>query len=142
MIAYSAFVCVITLSPRMPGASTVSRVVDRFLFELHERGISTWMTFLHIEFAGNVLMFVPLGLLLALLLDRRRWWLLLFLGTLMSAALELAQLLFLPDRFPEWRDLASNTIGFLIGASLAVVVRMVIAHRDRLVIADATREAA
>ena len=137
LVLYVAFVCVITLSPRMPGASTTNRLVRRVLAELHERGILTWVTFLHVEFVANILMFVPLGLLTALALHRRWWWTLLFLGTAFSAVIELCQLLLLPGRYSEVRDIVSNSIGFLIGAGVAVLLRLLIAHRDRLVIAEA-----
>jgi glycopeptide antibiotics resistance protein len=137
LVLYVAFVCVVTLSPRMPGSSTVARLVDRVLLELHERGIALWVDYLTIEFLGNILMFIPLGALTAMLLDRRHWWALLILGTLFSGAIEVAQYLLLPARFSELRDVVSNTIGFLIGAILIVIVRMIVGHRDRLVLAEA-----
>lgn len=130
---YSAFVLVVTLSPRMPGSDFVSRVVSRVLASLHARGLFTFVDFLVVEFFGNILMFIPLGVFVALLVSRRRWWVLLFLGTVFSGFIELGQLLFLPSRFPEVRDLVSNTTGFLIGAILAVTFRMIVAHRDVLV---------
>lgn len=136
LIAYAVFVCVITLSPRMPGSSTVSNLVRRVLAELHERGIALWADYLTIEFVGNILMFVPLGILTALALDRRHWWTLLFLGTLFSAFIEVFQYVLLPGRYSEWRDILSNSLGFLLGAGLAVLLRLLIAHRDRLVVAE------
>ncbi len=133
LAAYSVFVMVITLSPRMPGSGFVSRVVDRFLQSLHARGIFEFVDFLVLEFLGNILMFVPLGVFVALLLSRRHWWVLIFIGTAFSGVIELGQMLFLPDRFPEVRDLFSNSIGFLLGAIAAVAFRLMVAHRDRLV---------
>lgn len=61
---------------------------------------------------------------------------LLFAGTLFSGFIELGQLLFLPDRFPEVRDLISNSTGFLLGAAASVLFRLLVAHRDRLVERD------
>lgn len=136
LVAYAACVLVITLSPRMPGSGFVHRVVDRVLASLHARGLFEWVDFLVVEFFGNILMFVPLGFLLALLVSRRQWWLLLFSGPLFSGFIELTQLLLLPTRFPEVRDLFSNSIGFLLGAAAAVLLRLLVAHRDRLVERD------
>lgn len=136
LLAYSLFVALLTLTPQMPGAGFVSRAVDRVLASLYARGLPTSIDFLTIEFIGNILMFVPLGFLTAMLIARRSWWVLLFIGTLMSAVIELSQLLFLIDRFPEVRDLVSNTTGFVIGATCAVTLRLMVAHRDTLVERD------
>lgn len=133
---YAVFVAVVTLTPSMPGSGTVARIVDRVLQSLHYRGLFLWADYLTFEFIGNILMFVPLGVFTALLVSRRHWWALLFLGTIYSGAIELSQLLFLPDRYPEVRDLVSNTTGFLIGAIASVLFRLAVAHRDNLVERD------
>lgn len=142
LVLYTAFVFVVTLTPRMPGTGFVSRFVNWALKQLHERGLFTWVEFLDIEFFGNILMFVPIGVFTALLLGRRVWWLLLVLGTALSGLIELSQYLFLPSRYPEWRDVLSNSLGFLIGAALAVGLRLLVSHRDRLVELDRAAEAA
>lgn len=136
LLAYAAFVMVITLSPRMPGTGFVTRVVRRMLASLHERGLLLFVDYLTIEFIGNILMFVPLGILTALLISRRNWWMLLFLGTVFSGLIETAQYLFLPERYPEVRDVASNTIGFLLGAIVSVTFRIIVGYRDSLVEQD------
>ena len=123
LAAYTVFVLVMTLTPRGVGDGVLTRWVKNVLDDLHARGIALWVDFLTIEFIANIMMFVPLGLLTALVLDRRRWWLLLVVGTAFSCFIELWQLVFLPERFPDWRDLVSNTIGFLIGAGVGVLIR-------------------
>lgn len=133
---YSVFVLVITLTPEMPGTSLVGRVVGRLLRSLHARGLFPTADYLTIEFIGNILMFIPLGVFVALLIPRRAWWTLLLIGTAFSGFIELFQALFLPTRYPEVRDLVSNSSGFLIGAAAAVALRMVVNHRDRLVERD------
>jgi glycopeptide antibiotics resistance protein len=138
LVVYTGFVLLVTLTPRMPGTSLVSRVVDRFLYELREHGITN-IHFLDIEFFGNILMFIPLGVFAALLVPRRAWWTLLFMGTAFSGVIEASQAAFLPDRFPEVRDLISNTTGFLIGALFSVVLRLLVSHRDGLVEQDRRR---
>ena len=58
-------------------------------------------------------MFVPFGVLVGLLL--RRSWLVVLLAFCLSAAIELAQLLFLPTRVPTVQDVVLNTLGTAIG---------------------------
>jgi len=136
LFAYAAFVLLITISPQMPGTGYVAIAVDRLLLALHSRGILLELGFLHIEFFGNILMFVPLGIFAALLLPRKAWWVLLFLGTAFSVAIELFQANFLPGRFPEVRDVISNSTGFLIGAAMSVTLRLMVSYRDSLVEKD------
>jgi glycopeptide antibiotics resistance protein len=139
LVVYTLFVFWVTLTPRMPGSGLLSRIVDRFLLELRDRGITN-IHFLDIEFFGNILMFVPLGILAAMLVPRRAWWTLLLLGTAFSGVIEASQAAFLPDRLPDARDLFSNTTGFLIGAAASVALRLLVAHRDGLVDQDRRRE--
>jgi hypothetical protein len=72
-----------------------------------------------IEFAGNVLMFVPLGFLLTLLF--RHPWYGTILAVVLSAGVELAQIV-IPDRQASVRDVVSNGIGALVGAFLAWLI--------------------
>jgi glycopeptide antibiotics resistance protein len=136
MFIYAIFVLVITITPQMPGSGFVRRLVDRLLYEVHTRGILPGLDFLHIEFVGNIVMFVPLGIFAALLLPRKAWWVLLLLGTAFSGAIEFFQGTFLPGRVPEVRDLVSNSTGFLIGAALSIALRLVVSYRDSLVERD------
>jgi len=135
LIGYAIFVMIITLTHRSPGSGFVTLLVYKFLEKLQERGI-TFITYMGIEFFGNILMFIPLGVFAALLIPRKAWWTLLFMGTAFSAFIELFQATFLPERYPEVRDLMSNTTGFLIGAFFAVMLRLLVSHRDRLVEQD------
>ncbi|CAN5303071.1 hypothetical protein BH11ACT5_BH11ACT5_06400 [soil metagenome] len=119
LAVYTAFVLVVTLSPRMPGTSFAAEFVNSVLGWFHERGLLIGMEYLDVEFLANVGMFVPLGVLVLLLM--RRWWML-FAGTAFSAFIETYQALFLPGRYPELRDVLSNSIGFLLGAGVAYVL--------------------
>ena len=129
LAAYTAFVCVVTLSPRMPGTGSVEILVNSVLDYLHERGWFVGTEYLDIEFLANVGMFVPLGVLTALLLPRRARWMLLLIGTAFSAFIESYQALFLPGRYPELRDIVSNSLGFLIGAGVTVLLRALRSQR-------------
>lgn len=69
-----------------------------------------------IEFAANVAMFLPLGLLLTLLV--RHHWHGAAIAIVLSAAVELVQVL-LPARVPSVRDIVANGLGAAIGAAVA-----------------------
>jgi len=78
-----------------------------------------------IEFAANILMFVPLGFLLALLF--RHPWYGTVLAIVLSAGVEIAQIV-IPSRQASLRDILSNGIGAALGAFLAWLI---VLRRDR-----------
>jgi glycopeptide antibiotics resistance protein len=84
----------------------------------------TWTTGYLSEMAFNVAMFVPVGLLAALLIPRRRWPLALLAGFAFTALIELVQVPE-PDRISDPRDLVMNTGGAVLGVLLVLVARMV-----------------
>ena len=63
----------------------------------------------------NVLLFVPLGAVLALLISRPWWWVVLP-AAVVSSVIELVQGRWL-DRVSSWSDLVANTVGALLGAA-------------------------
>jgi len=70
------------------------------------------------ERGGNVLLFVPLGLLLCWALPRlhrRGVWLLCVAA---SVGIEVTQFLFLPARYPSVVDIVTNSTGAAIGVGL------------------------
>jgi VanZ family protein len=73
-----------------------------------------------VEAAANVLLFVPVGALAALLLRRRSPLLPLVCGAGTSVLVELAQTA-LPGRVPDLGDVVANTAGTAVGVVLAVV---------------------
>jgi glycopeptide antibiotics resistance protein len=84
----------------------------------------TWTTGYLSEMAFNVAMFVPVGLLAALLIPRRRWPLALVAGFAFTTLIELVQVPEL-DRVSDPRDLVMNTAGAVLGVLLVLVARMV-----------------
>jgi len=78
-----------------------------------------------IEFIANVLMFLPLGLLLALLF--RHPWYGVALALALSVAAELVQFV-IPSRQPSLRDILANALGAALGAALAWTL---VLRRDR-----------
>jgi len=89
------------------------------------RGISSHVL---ISIAGNVAVFVPLGLAVARSLALGRGMAPpaalaggTAFGALVSVCIEMLQMLS-PSRFPDWRDLVLNTLGALVGAIVAVLI--------------------
>ncbi len=78
----------------------------------------------HYGFLLNVVLFVPLGALLAFATGRPWWWVAL-VACAASAVVELAQWRWL-ERQGSWGDVVANTVGALVGCALILV------WRDRL----------
>ena len=105
---YVAVVLAVTLYP-----TTVDKGLDPYINRLlnaaHNHGIPSFVNYNFIEFSANIVFFVPVG----------------FLGGLL-----------LPNRVSSPADVVANTTGTIIGCLVAVAVRMLILHRDTLVIRD------
>ena len=101
----------------------VDRGIDGLLFRvlrvLASHGLG-FITYARVEFSANVVLFVPLGLLLALLFGARWWWCAILLCVALSSAIELSQLAFLPERLASLGDVIANSSGGVIGALLAL----------------------
>ncbi|WP_299955866.1 VanZ family protein [uncultured Modestobacter sp.] len=70
------------------------------------------------ERGGNVLLFVPLGLLLCWALPRLHRRVVWLLCVAASVGIEVTQFLFLPDRYPSVVDVVTNSTGAAIGVGL------------------------
>ena len=79
-----------------------------------------------IEFAANILMFLPLGFLLTLLFSHP--WYGVALAVFLSCAAELAQFV-IPSREPAVRDIVANAAGAALGAVLAWLIVLRREHR-------------
>jgi glycopeptide antibiotics resistance protein len=83
-------------------------------------GLDVVITPTMVEFVWNVALFVPLTFL-GSVIDRRVTWEQWFgVGLAVSGTIEYVQLMFLPGRSASLLDLASNTLGGLLGALLAL----------------------
>ena len=107
----------------------VERPIRAFIDTLQAAGAPGWVTYDLVDFLANILFFVPVGLIGALLLPRRLWWLAMPAGLLLSAALELGQAAFLPERCASWTDVLANTLGAVLGALLGMATRQAVARR-------------
>lgn len=122
-----AGVLVVGLLPdRVDGG--VEHQVRAFVDDLRAAGL-TWATYDLVDFVANILFFVPIGLVAALLLPRRIWWLAIPIGAVLSAALELGQAAFLPQRYASATDVLANTAGGVLGALIGLALRQIIARQ-------------
>lgn len=126
---FALVIGVITLWPGPPDPSGQSALRE-FLRQGYAHGIPTWITFDRVEFASNVVMFVPVGFFGALSLRRHRW-LVVPAAAAASASIETIQAMALPLRDGSVRDVASNTAGALVGYLMAVLVVAAVRRRAR-----------
>lgn len=136
LLLYLGLVLWATMSPT-PLDQGYESSIDRLLAVLHRNGVPEWFGYSKLEFSANILMFFPLGFLLALALPRKAWWAALLLIPALSLGIEMTQSLFLSARFATWEDVAANSIGGYFGAFGAFVIRAAVHARDEKVIARA-----
>lgn len=103
--------------------SPVDKPIDGHLFHvlsaLHRSGIPAWLVnYGVVEFSANIALFIPFGVLVARHVRLSSWWLTPVLSVAASAAIELAQGLFLPGRVSSLLDVIANATGGTIGALL------------------------
>jgi len=106
-----------------PVDKPVSGQLSTVLIFLHRHGLPAWINYSFVEASANVVLFMPVGLAAALSFPSKRWWQIGAFGLLVSGCIELGQLLFLQDRFAAVSDVITNTIGAVLGAALASVLR-------------------
>ncbi|MDJ0347984.1 VanZ family protein [Cryobacterium sp. PH29-G1] len=94
--------------------------ISSVVFWLHEHGVPAWLGYNTIEFGANIALFIPVGLLIVVLAGSHRWWFGPLIGTLVSCAIELGQLVFLPERFATVNDVVANGLGASLGTLLAL----------------------
>jgi glycopeptide antibiotics resistance protein len=119
-LAYLAFVGWLTLTPGSD-APTQSALDLRVLARLQRFPQLGWLTFDRAEYLANVALFLPIGLFLLLLFGTRFWWLAVGSALVMTSFIETAQRS-IPGRVSDDRDIASNTLGAVIGVVLGLVL--------------------
>ncbi|MFP3461293.1 VanZ family protein [Arthrobacter globiformis] len=101
------------------------------LFGLHRSGVPELINYSFVEFASNILMFTPIGMLAALAFPAFHRGRIVLSAFLASCCIELGQKLFLHDRFPSAMDIVANTAGAMLGVwVLGVVEAWVRARND------------
>jgi glycopeptide antibiotics resistance protein len=68
------------------------------------------------------LAFLPAGVMLTLLLGRRRWWVAVGFGLLGAAWVEAAQTVWMPPGYADFDDVLWASLGVACGVLIAVVV--------------------
>ena len=129
LLGFGIFVLSITLTPE-PIDRGARPALSILLSAFHRRGIPNWVDYATVEFAANVVLFVPLGILLVMLLPLRRWWFALLIGPALSIAIELTQLTAFADRFASVGDVFANSSGVFIGVGLSLALRVKQELRD------------
>lgn len=110
--------------------------ISRLLSVLHRYGLPDWFGYRALEFSANVAMFVPLGFLVFFVLPRSRWWLALVICPAVSVIIEATQGLLLAQRFATLSDVASNSVGAVVGVVLALGLRAIVHRRDAQLLAQ------
>jgi VanZ family protein len=97
--------------------------IRAFIDQLQAAGAPAWVNYDLVDFIANIGFFVPIGVIAALLLPWRLWWLAMPIGLVLSTALELGQAAFLPERYATLSDVVANTLGAVLGALVGAAVR-------------------
>ncbi|MDJ0335595.1 VanZ family protein [Salinibacterium sp. G-O1] len=89
-----------------------------------------------------VIAFVPVGVLLLLMLGRRRWWAAFAFSLLMAVWIEAAQSVWMPTGYAKLSDVAWSCIGAIAGIALAAMLTaprspLMRTHESHRVIAQA-----
>lgn len=114
LVVYAAVLAVIAFSP-----TPVDREATGLLREVAR--IVPLLSYGVVEFTANILLFVPLGALLALALPHRRG-LVVLISLAVTLAIESCQALFLAQRTPSLRDIVANTLGAAVGLVVVLIL--------------------
>ncbi len=115
LAVYLVFLALVAFWPT-PVDRPVDGTLEAVLRYLNRHGAPAWLDYGFVEKAANVALFFPLGLLMALILPRPRWWLAVPIGITASCCIELGQLLFLSARVASVTDIVVNSLGAALGA--------------------------
>ena len=128
-LAYAALVLWVTVGPTPWRTTPGSQLEGGILNPDSWTATTTWTTGYLSEMAFNVALFIPVGILAALLIPRRRWLLALLAGLAFTTVIELIQVPE-PHRISDPRDLVMNTAGAVFGVVLVLAARMGDAQLD------------
>jgi glycopeptide antibiotics resistance protein len=116
---YLLAVAWITLNP-FPGDPKRNAFLEGLLASFAATPLLAWIDYDVVEFTANIALFVPMGVLLALLFGHGRRWLAVSLGIAASLVIEFVQL-FEPARVSDARDIVANSLGTIIGVAVVVI---------------------
>lgn len=118
-VGYLIAVGVLVLDPSQQAPGVTLSLVSRALQLLQLPVVADSRT---LETLSNVALFVPLSLLGMFIWPSHRILTWTLAGALLSATIELFQLVLLPDRFATVSDVVANTAGAFLGAVLATII--------------------
>jgi glycopeptide antibiotics resistance protein len=122
-VAYAALVLWATIGPA-PWRTSGNQLDGGILNPDAWTAPVTWTTGHLSEMAFNVAIFIPVGIIAALLIPRRRWPLAFVAGFAFTLLIELVQVPE-PDRISDPRDLVMNTAGAVFGVLVVLAARLV-----------------
>ncbi len=129
--AYVALLAVVGFFP-----SPIDRPIDaplsRIIQWCGQHGLG-FVTYARVEFGANIALFMPLGMLLALLFGPRRWWRAPVICFVATVLIELGQGVLLPQRIASIGDVIANTVGGILGTLAAVAIMAVVARNRRAI---------
>ena len=129
MAAYGVLLACIVFWPQ-PVDRGMSGYLDQMLSLLDSLGAPGWADYALLESLANVVLFLPAGLLLAAWLSPRWSWLAAVAGLCVSAGIEAAQALLLPERYATPQDVMANGLGAALG-TVAVYAWRARSAKDR-----------
>ncbi|CAN5277186.1 hypothetical protein BH11ACT2_BH11ACT2_17130 [soil metagenome] len=116
-LLFVAVILLITLSSKAFDI-TWSAQVNTIVLDIRGAFHAPWFTRGMLEKGSNILLFVPLGAALVVGLGARRWLLATGIAAGLSAAIELAQLVFLHGRTASVTDFVLNSLGAVVGVGI------------------------
>lgn len=104
-----------------PVDQTSGHYLSSALDWLHNHGIPLWFNYAVVEWLSNVVMFLPLGFLVAQYFKNWRIFKTIVVGFVLSGAIESVQLLFFEQRTASVLDIVANTLGTVLGSTIFVI---------------------
>ncbi|HEX6246344.1 MAG TPA: VanZ family protein [Nocardioidaceae bacterium] len=112
LVLYAAGAAVMVLAPDSDLPTDAAQAIWRLL---RDAGAPGWVSEKGVELVLNIVLFVPLSFIGAMLRPRWGWLQWLGVGFALTFAVELVQGMFLPDRTPDVVDMVANSLGALVG---------------------------
>ncbi len=132
LAAYTLLVLAVTLWPEAPD-KPVTKQIRTVIDKAHEAGAPPRLGYNLIEYSANFFLFLPIGILLAILLTPKLWWFAPVVGMTLTFAIEFIQSN-MPGRHASHMDVLYNTLGTLGGALIVVAARWLIGRRHNAAI--------
>lgn len=129
------------LAVLLAGTLSGGRSDDALPFDLNPFTMNDPLRVVAAEWLLNVALFVPLGILFPLLLQRRRVVTTVAVGAVLSLLVELTQFTFQLNRDPSVTDIICNTVGAFLGTLIGAVLRRRTRRRAELPETDAVQHA-